>query len=258
MAQGDYLDNYGTLIPGTNDSEAAPVATTDPAKRREDIVNGIIIPGYQSLLGREPNAIEIEEAYQLYEAQGGDAFRASLVERQDKPKTFSWSDYGASDYGAPPAAFEETYTAGQYTPPSFTEKFNAPTVEDLLKDPGYRARMDEMQRGTERTAAAKGSILSGGFVGRTLPRALGELASSEYSNTFKRAYDTYQQRYGQFSDQAGREANAFAMNEQGKLNQFQTRYKTYADVVANKRLSEEDRWQREMDLARLGLGATGA
>jgi hypothetical protein len=250
---GDTYDEYGNLIPGASasaDPAATSTATTDT--RKADIVAGIIIPGYQNLLGRAPNAQEIEEAYALYEAKGGDAFRASLAERQDKPKQFTWSDYGA-----PPSGFGEEYSAGTFTPPQFTEKFAAPTVEDMLKDPGYRARMDESQRGVERSAAAKGSILSGGFVGRTLPRVLQEQASNEYSNTFKRAFDTYQQRYGQFSDAAGREANAFAMNETGKLNQFQTRYKSYADVVANKRLSEEDRWQREMDLARLGLGAVG-
>lgn len=255
MAQGDYYDDGGNQVPSTADATSeTPGPQTDPDKRKSDIVNGIIIPGYQDLLGRAPDATEVEEAYRLYEAQGGDAFRASLVARQDKPKTgFTWSNYGA-----PPSGFGEDYSAGSYTPGEFKEQFAAPTVEDMLKDPGYRARMEEMQRGTERSAAAKGSILSGGFVGRTLPRALGDLASNEYSNTFKRAFDTYQQRYGQFSDAESRRANAFGMNEQAKLNQFQTRYKSYADMVANNRLSEEDRWQREMDLARLGLGAAGA
>lgn len=180
---------------------------------------------------------------------------ATQIAGQGAGGQFIWGS-GGSGFGGS-GGFGE-YTAGTYTPGQFREEFQAPTVEDMLKDPGYRARMDEMQRGTERMAAAKGSILSGGFVGRTLPRVLGEHASQEYGNTFKRAYDMYQQRYGQFSDAQAREANAFAMNETGKLNQYQTRYTSYRDLIKDRQYEEDQRWQREMDLARLGLTSATA
>lgn len=171
---------------------------------------------------------------------------------------FSANAPSLSNYGAPPSPFGETYTPETYTPPTWTETFSAPTAADLEASPGYLAAQGAMQRGLERSAASKGSVLSGGFAGRTLPRALGEFASTEYGNLFNRAYDTYKQRYGEFSDSAARGQNAFALNEGNRLNSFNTRYRTYQDNVMNTRNAESDRWGREMDLARLGLDATTA
>jgi hypothetical protein len=48
-----------------------------------------------------------------------------------------------------------------------------------------------------------------------VPRALAEHASTEYANTFQRAFDTYQQRYGAFSDSENRNLGAFSANETG-------------------------------------------
>lgn len=175
-----------------------------------------------------------------------------------------------SDFGAVPAPFGETYSTlarpswlqGEFVAPTWSEKFVAPDAAALYADPGYQARLEASQRTFERSAAAKGSILSGGFVGRTLPRAQQDLASQEYGSAFQRAYDTYQSRYGEFSDAAARQYGARTLNEtayQGDvgshLNQFQTRYKSYQDEVENKRKAEEDRWKRAYETASLGLTA---
>lgn len=279
-----YIDDTDTQFPqGPDDPPPAPPPTPPPtpaptetgnpprteAERRQQIIDGFVIPGYRDILGRDPTSAEIEEGFAFFQAggQGGDAFRAGLRGRLGNAPTggsagggdwFAQHAPSTSDFGAPAAPFGETYTAGTYAPPTFNEPFQAPTAESLSTDPGYRARMDASQRGFERSAAAKGSILSGGFIGRTLPRALQEQASNEYASSFQRAMDTYQQRYGQFSDSAARDANAFQLNETGKLNQFSTRYKGYQDSILNRRNAETDRFGRELDLARLGLDATAA
>lgn len=225
---------------GTGPGVNLPGGDQDAARRE------YIKEQFKELLARDYSDAELDEAMRQYYGAGGDIAREYIVSlRGEGAGGFVWPSSGGG--------FSDQYNAGTYTPERFTEPFNAPTVEDMLKDPGYRLRMDETQRGSERMAAAKGSILSGGFVGRTLPRVLGEAASQEYGNTFKRAYDTYQQRYGQFSDAQDRNANAFAMNETGKLNQYQTRYTSYRDLVRDRQLDEDARWQREMDLARLGF-----
>ncbi|MBM4438525.1 MAG: hypothetical protein FJ029_15165, partial [Actinobacteria bacterium] len=115
----------------------------------------------------------------------------------------SFGDDFGDDFGAVPAAFGETYTAlgrpswlqGEYVPRQWTEQFvqrekpvelqtpyRLPTQAELEASPGYLAGASAMQRGMEHSAAAKGTVLSGGFVGRALPRALGEYAGGAYQN----------------------------------------------------------------------------
>jgi hypothetical protein len=208
----------------------------------------------------------------------------------------------AMSFGGPPAPFSETYNTlarpdylqgeykapvrpdylqGPYTPPVWTDKFVAPSVADLQADPGYQARMDAAQRGFERSAAAKGSVLSGGFVARTLPRELQTQASNEYANVYNRAYDTYVGRYGEFKDMANNLGNARTVNEnayQGdvtnayntrnvnenaygtdvtnNLNRYNKLYQAYQDLISNTRNAENDWWGRQTDIAKYGLDAS--
>lgn len=260
MALPDYQDENGNPIPPPEPDPPAAPSAPQP-NRKQQIVDGFILPYFAEKGYGSPSQADIDELYDIYERFGGDALRQRIDTRFGSAKApgADWFSKNAPPgFGAPPEAFGETYSAGTYTPPTFTEPFVAPTADSLSTDPGYQARLAATQRGAERTAAARGSILSGGFVGETLPRKLGEFASNEYGNAFRRAFDTYQQRYGQFSDAAAREAEAFRTNETGKLNQFSTRYRSYQDLVAGRRQSEIDRWNREMELARLGLDAASA
>lgn len=145
------------------------------------------------------------------------------------------------------------YLQGEYVPPTWGETFQAPSMSELQKDPGYQARLAAAQKGFERSAAARGSILSGGSQ-VALGRQQQELAANEYSNAFGRAYDTYQQRYGQFQDKLTASAGARGINENAyqtdvtnKLNQYGNRYNVWRDA-------KDDQFR----LADLGLSATTA
>lgn len=145
------------------------------------------------------------------------------------------------------------YLQGEYVPPTWGETFQAPSMSELQKDPGYQARLAAAQKGFERSAAARGSILSGGSQ-VALGRQQQELAANEYSNAFGRAYDTYQQRYGQFQDKLTASAGARGINENAyqtdvtnKLNQYGNRYNLWRDA-------KDDQFR----LADLGLNATTA
>lgn len=59
------------------------------------------------------------------------------------------------------------------------------TMADFAKDPGYQFRMDEGQKALERSAAARGGLLSGG-TGRALTRYGQDYGSQEYSNAYGR------------------------------------------------------------------------
>lgn len=99
--------------------------------------------------------------------------------------------------------------------------FEAPTQEELENSPGYAARMAAAQRGFERGAAAKGSILSGGTQ-VALSREMQNQASGEYSNLFG------QRLLGRQTDEG-----AFQSDVSNKLNQYKQRYQAYQDAIAN-------------------------
>lgn len=58
-------------------------------------------------------------------------------------------------------------------------------MEDFKADPGYQFRMDEAQRALERSAAARGMLLSGSTL-KGIERFGQDLASQEYQNAFNR------------------------------------------------------------------------
>lgn len=129
------------------------------------------------------------------------------------------------------------YLQGEYKPPTWDEKFIAPDENTLYQDPGVKARLAAAQKGFERSAAAKGTLLSGGSQ-VALGRQQQEIAANEYGAAFGRAFDTYRQKYGQFQDQAaasfgarGLNENAYQSDVANALNQYGTRYRTYRDAV---------------------------
>ena len=74
---------------------------------------------------------------------------------------------------------------GEYALPSaFTGKV------DLGQDPGYAFRLAEGQKALERSAAARGGLLSGA-TGKALTRFGQEMGSQEYQNAYSRALDAY-------------------------------------------------------------------
>ena len=209
--------------------------------------------------------------------------------------------FAANGFGAAPAPYGEavaplarpSHLQGAYTPGQWGETFAGPnkpsvlqtpyalpTQAELEASPGYLASQDAMRRGMERSAAAKRTVLSGGFVGRTLPRAMGEYAGTaygnlvgqtmgarqqqygEYSTDASRAFGEYQQRYGQFADAEGLKLGARNVNEaafqgdQATNTMAQnTRYGRYLDQAGMRRQAENDLWSRNRDLSDLSLRA---
>jgi hypothetical protein len=75
-------------------------------------------------------------------------------------------------------------TAGD-APPSF--KF---TNQDMYADPGYGFRFSEGQRALDRSAAARGGLISGNAL-KAATRFGQEMGSQEYQNAYNRAYTGY-------------------------------------------------------------------
>jgi len=64
----------------------------------------------------------------------------------------------------------------------------APGMEEIQMDPGYAFRLSEGQKALERSAAARGGLLSGGML-RGTQRYGQELASQEFQNAYARAME---------------------------------------------------------------------
>lgn len=81
-------------------------------------------------------------------------------------------------------------------------QFTAPTDVTEQNDPGFQFRLQQGQQALERSAAAKGGLLSGGTV-KAEQRYAQDYASNEYQNVYNRALGEYQQAYNIFqNDQA--------------------------------------------------------
>lgn len=72
-------------------------------------------------------------------------------------------------------------------------KYKPFTYEDFIVDPGYRFRLQEGLRALDRTAAARGGLLSGAQL-RGVTRFGQELASQEFGNAFNRYNIGFQNR----------------------------------------------------------------
>ena len=91
----------------------------------------------------------------------------------------------------------------------FGETFTAPTEVTEQNDPGFKFRLQEGQKALERSAAARGTLLTGGTA-KAVQRYGQDYASNEYGNVYNRAIGEFQQRYNIFrntqSDLYNREA----------------------------------------------------
>jgi hypothetical protein len=91
----------------------------------------------------------------------------------------------------------------------WTEQFQAPTNVTEQNDPGYQFRLQEGQKALENSAAARGSLLTGGTA-KGLQQYGQNYASNEYSNVYNRALGEYQQRYNVFEQNQANQFNRLA------------------------------------------------
>lgn len=120
-----------------------------------------------------------------------------------------------------------------FTPPTmpadlmapWTEKYVRPTAADLESDPGYQVRQDAQQRGMERSAAARGTLLTGGLQ-RSLAEYGQELGSNEYQRLVDRSMQEYQNAFNVFTGDKARRQGVFG----DQFNQALTGYRTDFDT----------------------------
>lgn len=163
--------------------------------------------------------------------------------------------------GAEPGAYVDPtrpeWLTEEYKPGTFT----GPEFAELEKDPGYQARLAAAQKGFERSAAARGSILSGGSQ-IALGRQQQNLAADEYQNLYGR-------RMGEFQTAETLRAGARGINENSyqnlvanKRGEYDTNYRSYRDRIGDQFRNEDNRYRSYRDsildqfrLSEIGLNA---
>lgn len=88
------------------------------------------------------------------------------------------------------------------------------TIDDFHKDPGYDFRQQEGEKGVERSAAARGGILSGGAL-KAIARYNSDFASGEYGKAYDRFNNDNTTRFNRLSALAGTGQTAVNSGNQG-------------------------------------------
>lgn len=155
----------------------------------------------------------------------------------------------------------------------WTEQFTAPTLQEATDTPGFQFRLGEGLKALQRSAAAKGTLLTGGTM-KGLMDFGQDLASEEYGNVYNRKQGEYEgrrtnfltneaNRYnserGNLNDQWGIESGYFDMGRANRMDDFNIHdrnrgfdYNVFNDGRNFGRLLNQDYWGQNMDLARLG------
>lgn len=118
------------------------------------------------------------------------AFQKKLFEQQ-RQDIAPWRDIGVQAL----QSLQRGLESGQFDPGSFSFNFEA--------DPGYQFRLQEGQKAMDRSAAARGNLLSGGQA-KALTQYNQGMASQEYGNAFNRAMQKHSVEAARRGDQFNR------------------------------------------------------
>ena len=112
--------------------------------------------------------------------------------------------------------------------------FRPPTAADMMQDPGYQFRLQQGQQALERSAAARGGLLSGGFA-RGAQEYGQNMASQEYGNVYQRRLGENQQRYGralaQNQSAYERALQRYTTNYNSGMGQWQARLQPWQTLA---------------------------
>lgn len=123
--------------------------------------------------------------------------------------------------------------APQFTPPSFQQ----PTMEQALNEPGYQFALGQGVQGLDQSAAARGTLNTGGTLKDVLKygQALGQQnyqnvfnrALDIYNTNYRGAYDAFQPLMAQWNTQAQAGQRQNELNYDQNWNQYLQRYNAY-------------------------------
>lgn len=159
--------------------------------------------------------------------------RSYFFKRLGQAEEFGGGGGGYNDLLAP---FTENFSY---------EDFHAPTMDDLKNSPGFQASLDRASNILQRSAAAKGSLLSGSTA-QALSDQTADLTTQGYGNLFNQTAATYSTNRG----------NAYDAYKERRANFYQNQDSPFAKLLAMSSLQQQDiQGQRQLALGYAGLGS---
>lgn len=148
---------------------------------------------------------------------GKRGFQATIM-RNTAPSTVDYARLNAEADRMFAAQPSQAYSGDPATAGKLGKSF---TLADYQADPGYQFRLDEGNKGIERSAAARGSQLSGATL-KALARFGQDTASNEYQNSYNRFNNDQSTQFNRLSGIAGtgqQQVNALGQAGQNYANQ---------------------------------------
>ena len=118
-------------------------------------------------------------------------------------------------------------------------------MNDFQADPGYAFRLQQGQQALERSASARGGVLSGGAL-KGIDRFGQGMASQEYEAAYNRFMNNRSQRYNQLASLAGLGQTANGQLQQAGMNaanQMGNNYMNMGNGMAGAALAQGNAWQ---------------
>ena len=91
----------------------------------------------------------------------------------------------------------------------YGQTFHAPTAAEAAQTPGYQFAQQQGQDALQRSAAARGGVLTGGTA-KALDQYSQGLADSNYQNVYNNAMNTFDSNYNQFNNDQTNQYNRLA------------------------------------------------
>lgn len=210
--QGGFPPAQGGPIPGAGGQAPGqmPRATGGPIGRpgaNAISAGGVDAMSPQSTLA--PGGFGTAGASQFPQANGGPALppgAGSTTGMHPLGMVGSGTPTGTPLTGAPPNTSYGGY--GSLMQP-YGETFQAPTGLTEQNDPGYQARLALGQNAMDRSAAARGGVLTGG-VAQAENQAAQDYASNEYGNVYNRSLNTYDTNFNAYNTNQANQYNRLA------------------------------------------------
>ena len=170
------------------------------------------------------------------------------------PDPYAYPDYEAeAPFAYDAYAAAEPFAHDPYTAPeAFTyDDFEAPTGESMLLDPSYQFRLSEGQRALDASAAARGTLRTGGHLKDTVGYGQ-QFASQEYGNIYDRA----SQQYGV---NRGNALQNYLTNEGTRASTYDRNLGLAQSTYGTNEANRQGAWQNNYGVAKdiYGINAAG-
>jgi hypothetical protein len=155
-----------------------------------------------------------------------------------------------------------TNALGQMGSADFQRDF---TANDFQADPGYAFRMAEGQKALERSAAARGGLMGGGFA-KGLAKYSQGVASDEFQNAYNRFNSDRDRRFGRLGQIAGMGVGARDQgiaSRTGFAHSYGDNMMAGANAYANGQVAKAKNWEtavngiQDMAMSAAGMGGLG-